>query len=280
MEIRKRNFVQAEHFPYTAFSGLVYDSANHWRRAEKAAELADYDGTRAHQQTQNVGRPRRSGSVSACPPTSRCAAWHRPGSSRRSTTAPAAGRPPPSGCCRPTRCRWSPARRPHGQGHETSWSMIVADKLGVPPEDVEVLHSDTAISPIGLDTYGSRSLAVGGVAIDMACDRVIDKARKIAAHQLECAEEDLDFGPRHLRCPGHARLVDATGRRRVRRVHGPRPARRHGAEPRGPRPLRPAELLLALRDPHLRGRGRHRDRRGGRARSTSPSTTAGCRSTR
>jgi carbon-monoxide dehydrogenase large subunit len=82
---------------------------------------------------------------------------------------------------------------PHGQGHETSWSMIVADKLGVSPDDVDVLHSDTAISPLGLDTYGSRSLAVGGVAIDMACDRVIDKARQIAAHQLECSPDDLDF---------------------------------------------------------------------------------------
>jgi aerobic carbon-monoxide dehydrogenase large subunit len=71
--------------------------------------------------------------------------------------------------------------------------MIVADKLGVDPADVDVLHSDTAISPLGMDTYGSRSLAVGGVAIDMACDRVIDKARKIAAHQLEAAEEDLEF---------------------------------------------------------------------------------------
>jgi len=58
---------------------------------------------------------------------------------------------------------------------------------------VDVLHSDTAISPIGLDTYGSRSLAVGGVAIDMACDRIIDKARQIAAHHLEAAHEDLEF---------------------------------------------------------------------------------------
>ena len=82
---------------------------------------------------------------------------------------------------------------PHGQGHETCWSMIVADKLGVDPDDVDVLHSDTAISPLGMDTYGSRSLAVGGVAIDMACDRVIDKARTIAAHQLEAAEDDLEF---------------------------------------------------------------------------------------
>ena len=82
---------------------------------------------------------------------------------------------------------------PHGQGHETSWSMIVADRLGVDPADVEVLHSDTAISPLGMDTYGSRSLAVGGVAIYQAIDKVIDKARLIAAHLMEAAPEDLDF---------------------------------------------------------------------------------------
>ena len=82
---------------------------------------------------------------------------------------------------------------PHGQGHETSWSMIVADRLGIDPDDVEVLHSDTAISPMGMDTYGSRSLSVGGTAIALATDRVIDKARRIAAHKLEAAEEDLEF---------------------------------------------------------------------------------------
>ena len=82
---------------------------------------------------------------------------------------------------------------PHGQGHETAWSMIVADKLGISPDDVDVLHSDTAISPLGLDTYGSRSLPVGGVAIAMACDKVIDKAKQIAAHQLEASADDLEF---------------------------------------------------------------------------------------
>jgi carbon-monoxide dehydrogenase large subunit len=71
--------------------------------------------------------------------------------------------------------------------------MIVADKLGISPEDVEVLHGDTAIAPYGLDTYGSRSLAVGGTAVYLATDRVIDKARKIAAHQLEAAEDDIEF---------------------------------------------------------------------------------------
>jgi carbon-monoxide dehydrogenase large subunit len=91
---------------------------------------------------------------------------------------------------------------PHGQGHETSWSQIVAGKLGVDPAGVEVLHSDTAVSPIGLDTYGSRSLAVGGVAVGMATDQVLDKARRIAAHQLECAEDDLELADGSLRVKG------------------------------------------------------------------------------
>ena len=81
---------------------------------------------------------------------------------------------------------------PHGQGHETSWSMIVADRLGIDPDLVEVLHSDTAVAPYGLDTYGSRSLSVGGTAVWKATERVIDKARKIAAHQLEADEHDLE----------------------------------------------------------------------------------------
>ena len=91
---------------------------------------------------------------------------------------------------------------PHGQGHETSWAMIVADRLGVPVGDVAVLHSDTAISHLGLDTYGSRSLAVGGSAIYAACDKVIAKARKIAAHQMEAAEEDLEFTAGEFRVRG------------------------------------------------------------------------------
>src|SRR5256885_10888493 len=71
--------------------------------------------------------------------------------------------------------------------------MIVAEKLGCAPDDVEVLHSDTAISPHGLDTYGSRSLAVGGTAVALGCDKIIAKARAIAAHQMEVAEGDLEF---------------------------------------------------------------------------------------
>jgi carbon-monoxide dehydrogenase large subunit len=82
---------------------------------------------------------------------------------------------------------------PHGQGHDTVWSQIVADALGVDFDDVEVMHGDTAISALGWDTYGSRSVAVGGVAVQQASQKVIDKARKIAAHQLEVSEADLVY---------------------------------------------------------------------------------------
>ncbi len=82
---------------------------------------------------------------------------------------------------------------PHGQGHETAWSQIVADRLGYGFDEVEVLHGDTAVIPLGMDTYGSRSLAVGGVALYHATDRIIEKARKIAAHMLGVAEAAVDY---------------------------------------------------------------------------------------
>ncbi|MBI2243574.1 MAG: molybdopterin-dependent oxidoreductase, partial [Nocardioides sp.] len=81
----------------------------------------------------------------------------------------------------------------HGQGHETAFSQIVADRLGVAFEDVEVLHGDTQVAPKGLDTYGSRSLVVGGEALVRAADKVIEKAKPIAAHLLEASADDLEF---------------------------------------------------------------------------------------
>jgi len=81
----------------------------------------------------------------------------------------------------------------HGQGHETAWSQIVADQLGVPFEDVRVLHGDTQVSPKGMDTYGSRSLTVGGMALVGACDKVIAKAKTIASALLEAPPEEIEF---------------------------------------------------------------------------------------
>jgi carbon-monoxide dehydrogenase large subunit len=93
---------------------------------------------------------------------------------------------------------------PHGQGHETAWSQIVADALGVPFEDVRILHGDTMASPKGMDTYGSRSLSVGGVAVRHACDKVIEKAKVIASAMLEAPPEEIEFSGGTFRARGGA----------------------------------------------------------------------------
>ncbi|MBX6752278.1 MAG: molybdopterin-dependent oxidoreductase, partial [Micromonosporaceae bacterium] len=92
---------------------------------------------------------------------------------------------------------------PHGQGHDTAWSQIVADQLGVPFEDVTVLHGDTRIAVKGMDTYGSRSLAVGGVAMVQAAEKVREKARRVAAHLLECSADDLEWRDGAFRVKGN-----------------------------------------------------------------------------
>jgi aerobic carbon-monoxide dehydrogenase large subunit len=81
----------------------------------------------------------------------------------------------------------------HGQGHDTTFAQIVGDRLGVPIENIDIVHGDTDKGPFGMGTYGSRSLAVGGSAIAKACDKIIDKGKKIAAHMLEGKPEDIDF---------------------------------------------------------------------------------------
>jgi len=81
----------------------------------------------------------------------------------------------------------------HGQGHETSYAQFVADTLGIPMDDVDIIHGDTNEVAFGMGTYGSRSLAVGGSAIMKSLDKIIEKGSKIAAHKLEAAEEDLEF---------------------------------------------------------------------------------------
>jgi carbon-monoxide dehydrogenase large subunit len=192
LELRRRNFIAKEAYPYTAWSGLVYDSGDHHAAATKAAELIGYDDVRRRQEEQNVeGAPKRLG-LGVSSYFEMCGL--APSRVLASLNYGAGGWEAATVRVLPTaKVQVVTGTAPHGQGHETAWSMIVADKLGIAPEDVDVLHSDTAISPLGLDTYGSRSLPVGGVAIAMACDKVIDKAKLIAAHQLEASADDLEF---------------------------------------------------------------------------------------
>ena len=193
-EIRRRNYL-AGGGPFENLetaSTLVFDSGNYTPNLDAALEASDYAGLRAEQQSRrDAGNPKQLG-IGLCTYVEICGL--APSRALGGLNYGAGGwehavvRFLPTG-----KVEVVSGSTPHGQGHETSWSMIVADKLGIDPGDVTVLHSDTALSPLGLDTYGSRSLAVGGVAIAMACDKVVDKAREIAAHQLEANPDDLDF---------------------------------------------------------------------------------------
>src|SRR5207302_27147 len=104
---------------------------------------------------------------------------------------------------------------PHGQGHETGFAQIVADRLGVDPSQVEVIHGDTQTGPFGLDTYGSRSLAVGGEAAARAANKVAAKAKAIVAHQLEAAAEDIELHDGKV----HGGIVHGIGQALYERIH-------------------------------------------------------------
>ena len=201
LELRRRNFIATDKYPYEAFTGLVYDSGDHDKAATIAADLIDYDGFRARQAAQNVpGATKRLG-IGLSSYFEMCGL--APSRVLASLNYSAGGWEAATVRVLPTsKVQVVTGTSPHGQGHETAWSMIVADKLGIDPADVDVLHSDTAIAPLGMDTYGSRSLPVGGVAVGMACDKVIEKAKQIAAHQLEANADDLEFSGGVFRVAG------------------------------------------------------------------------------
>ena len=191
-EIRSRNFIAADAFPYESCAGLIFDSGDYQAVLDKAVEMAGLDGVRAEQAQRRADGSNRQIGVGFSSYVEMCGL--APSRVLASLNYGAGGWEAATVRVLPTaKVQVITGSTPHGQGHETSWSMIVADKLGIDPDDIEVLHSDTAISPTGLDTYGSRSLSVGGTAVFMATDKVLDKARLIAAHQLEANEDDLEY---------------------------------------------------------------------------------------
>ncbi|MEY2455936.1 MAG: aerobic carbon-monoxide dehydrogenase large subunit [Acidimicrobiaceae bacterium] len=200
-EIRRRNYIQPGQFPYSSPAGLVFDSGDYEPTLDRALEMVGFDAIRADQAKRRAAGSTKHIGLGVVTYVEMCGL--APSRVLASLNYGAGGWESATVRLLPTgKAEVVTGATPHGQGHETSWSMIVADRLGIPPEDVEVLHSDTAISPTGLDTYGSRSLAVGGVAIEMAAQKVLDKARLIAAHQLEANEDDLEFVGGEFRVKG------------------------------------------------------------------------------
>jgi carbon-monoxide dehydrogenase large subunit len=192
LQLREKNWIKHEEFPFTTVCGLTYDSGNYEAATEKAKALFDYDGLRREQaQRRESGDPVQLG-IGISTFTEMCGL--APSRVLGQLAFAAGGWEHASIRMLPTgKVEVITGSSPHGQGHETAWSQIVADQLGVPFEDVEVLHGDTQSSHKGLDTYGSRSLTVGGIAVVKAAQKVIAKARPVAAHLMECAEDDLDF---------------------------------------------------------------------------------------
>jgi carbon-monoxide dehydrogenase large subunit len=192
IEVRRRNWIRHDEFPYTTVAGLEYDSGNYEAATEKAMQIFGYDELRAEQAARRAAGDRVQLGIGVSTYTEMCGL--APSRVLGALRYGAGGWESASVRVLPTgKVEVVTGSSPHGQGHVTAWSQIVADQLGVAFEDVTVLHGDTRVSHKGLDTYGSRSLAVGGIALVQACQKVLAKARPIAAHLLECAPEDLEF---------------------------------------------------------------------------------------
>ncbi len=191
-EVRRMNFMPAFTEPTAVVSGLQYDSGDYGKTLDRALEIAGYEQLRKEQRARrDAGEVKQLG-IGISTYIEMCGL--APSQVLASLRYAAGGWDAATIRCLPTgKVVVVTGTSPHGQGHVTTWSQITADALGVPVDDVEVLHGDTAVSPLGMDTYGSRSLSVGGIALHYAANKIVDKARKIAAHELEVSEDDLQY---------------------------------------------------------------------------------------
>ncbi|RSM60171.1 carbon monoxide dehydrogenase [Kibdelosporangium aridum] len=192
MAVREKNWIKHEEFPFTTVAGLTYDSGNYEAATERAMQLFDYEGLRREQEARRASNDPIQLGIGISTYTEMCGL--APSRVLGSLAYGAGGWESASIRMLPTgKVEVITGSSAHGQGHETAWSQIVSDQLGVPFEDIEVLHGDTQFSPKGMDTYGSRSLTVGGTALVLAAQRVVDKAKPVAAHMLECSVDDVEF---------------------------------------------------------------------------------------
>ncbi|MFO1037655.1 MAG: xanthine dehydrogenase family protein molybdopterin-binding subunit [Geminicoccaceae bacterium] len=189
-EFRRQNFIPKDAFPYQTPVALMYDTGDYEATLNEALKIADYAGFPARRaESERKGKLRGIGIscyIEAC--------GIAPSAVVGSLGAGV-------GLWESAKVRFTHTGKvqvmtgthTHGQGHETTLAQVVADKLGVAYEDVEVIHGDTDKTPVGMGTYGSRSLAVGGEAVVNACKKIVDKGKKIAAHLMEAAEADIEF---------------------------------------------------------------------------------------
>jgi carbon-monoxide dehydrogenase large subunit len=187
-EFRKKNFIRADQFPYTSPTGFVYDSGDYHKAMDLALEMIGYDDLRKEQE-QARARGRLYGIGLASFTEVVGAGPHKDYDILGLKMNDGAElRLHPTG-----KAILKISSKTQGQGHETTFAQIVAEELGIQPEDIKVQHGDTDNTPYGLGTYASRSTPTVGAATAMVARRVGEKARKLAAHLLEVAEEDVEF---------------------------------------------------------------------------------------
>ncbi|MEY7851190.1 xanthine dehydrogenase family protein molybdopterin-binding subunit [Natrarchaeobius sp. A-rgal3] len=198
-EFRRRNFVPDDAFPYETQVAVVYDSGDYEKTLDRALEMVDYDSFRERQEeAREEGRYLGVGFscyIEACglAPSELAGQLGAQAGLWESSLV----RFHPSGTVT-AYCGTSG----HGQGHATTYAQIVANELGIPYEDIEVVEGDTDEIPHGMGTYGSRSAAVGGSSLVESSQKLVEKGRKIAAHQLEAAPDDIEFEDGEFRITG------------------------------------------------------------------------------
>ena len=189
-ELRRKNMIQPADFPYQTPVALEYDIGDYEASLNKALEMADYAGF-ANRKADSVANGKLRGIGLSC--------YIEACGLAPSALAGALGAG--VGLWESGEVRVNPTgsvtvltgTHSHGQGHETTFAQLVASRFGISVDDVEVVHGDTGKMDFGLGTYGSRSLSVGGSALSVAADKVVEKGRKIAAHLLEGDVDNIDF---------------------------------------------------------------------------------------
>jgi len=205
-EIRRRNFIKQ--FPYQTPVALQYDTGNYEATLGEAIKMADVAGFPARRaEAAKRGKLRGLGYacyIEACgiAPSNVAGAL----GARAGLFEAGEVRVHPTG-----KVTVFTGSHSHGQGHETTFAQVVADRLGIPMDDVDIVHGDTSKVLFGMGTYGSRSIAVGGTAIVKAVDKIVAKGKKIAAHLLEASDTDIEFKDGVFRVAGTDKQVPFAG---------------------------------------------------------------------
>jgi carbon-monoxide dehydrogenase large subunit len=199
VEFRRKNFIPVDAFPYQTPVALQYDSGNYFATLDQALAAADWAGFEARRKAAAAKGKLRGIGISTYLEACGIAPSAVVGSlgARAGLYEVGTIRVHPTGSVTVLTGAHS-----HGQGHETTFAQLVADKLGVPIANVDIVHGDTAKVPFGMGTYGSRSLAVGGSAMMKAMDKIIAKGKRIAAHLMEASAEDVEFDRGTFRVTG------------------------------------------------------------------------------